>query len=227
MQLPDTRIGCEQNTGVGPLPQAACSFCSIACGFGGWFHAALCLGWEMPQYEDGPALGTAETGCPTGLSTEGESPLRRQTPGRVTEASIDCKTQFLRRISFHKPFQRVLRLSRERRAQRQRWTEWPGIPDGLLGAGCLKWVRLSGFQRGPCSFCFSFFKNSFIEISLIQLTYWKCSVQYLLVCLQTCSTITTVNFRTWGSQKSQTQQQYNNSNNNILGKCLFISLLIF
>lgn len=124
----------------------------------------------MPQYEDGPAPGTAETGCPTGLSTKGESTLRRQTPGRVTEASINRKTQFLRRISFHKPFQRVFRLSRERRAQRERWTEWPGIPDGLLGAGCLKWVRLSGFQCGPCFFCFSFFKNSFIEMSLLQLT---------------------------------------------------------
>ena len=54
-----------------------------------------------------------------------ESKHRRQTPGHVTEVSVNHKTQFLRRTSFHKPFQRVFWLSRERQAR--------GGVDGVTG----------------------------------------------------------------------------------------------
>lgn len=76
-----------------------------------------------------------------------------------------------------------------------------GFLMGYLGQGVYSGSISQASSVVPALFVFLFLKNSFIEISLIQLTYEKCSVQYFLVYLQTCSTITTVNFITFTSSR--------------------------
>lgn len=82
--------------------------------------------------------------------------FRKQTPGGVNEVTTKQKTQFLRRISFPKTFQRVFGPSRERQARRgvdRGGQDRPGIPDGFFAAGHLKLVQAPRPPAWPLLFC--------------------------------------------------------------------------
>lgn len=61
--------------------------------------------------------------------------FRKQTPRGVNEVTIKHKTQFLRRINFHKTFQRVFGPSRDRQAQREADRTGRGFLMGSLRQG--------------------------------------------------------------------------------------------